>query len=328
MKHTIFTTLFIFTIIGSSLLDAQRPVLVEHFTNTWCPICASRNPSLYETIAKYPDNVVHIAYHIPVPYNQCILYQANKPDQEARMNYYNVYGSPSAFINGTNGSGSKLLDETKLTNAIASAAPLSVTVTKAPSGSPDGLSTLVNVNIKANSTVDAGNNARIFVLVAERTLDYTGPNGESTHPDVFRKFLTSNAGDVIGLPQAGNTVSMSYSYDLESGWIADQIYPIAFIQNIETKTVYAAGSSLLNSTTGVHEFMPEESLQIYPNPADNQLFLQTPMADPQSEARIFALSGQLVQTSKVHDQRIDVSNLAPGMYVLRIQDHIGRFVKR
>lgn len=327
MKHTIITTLCFFVMTGTALLDAQRPVLVEHFTNTWCPICASRNPSLYETIAKYPDDVVHIAYHIPVPYNQCILYQANKPDQEARMNYYGIFGSPSAYINGTNGSGSKLLDETKLTNAIASAAPLSVTVTNAPSGSPDGLSSLVNVNITANSTVDAGNNARIFVLIAERTLDYTGPNGESTHPDVFRRFLTSNAGDVISLPQAGNTVSMSYSYNLESGWISNQIYPIAFIQNIETKTVYAVGSSLLNSTTGVHDFAPAEALRLYPNPADNQLFVQSPIGDLQAEARVFSLSGQLIRTAKIHDQTIDVSGLASGLYVLRIQDQVGRFVK-
>ncbi|MCB0655895.1 MAG: Omp28-related outer membrane protein [Saprospiraceae bacterium] len=327
MKRTIFTTLIVL-FSALSLLEAQRLVLVEHFTNTWCPICSSKNPQLYNTIESYSNDVVHIAYHIPVPYSQCILYQANKPDQEARMNYYNIYGSPAAYINGTNGSsGNNLLDPSKLSSAIASAAPLTVNVSKAPASSPDGIGYRVDINIKANSTVDAGNNTRLFVLVAEKSLDYSAPNGETKHPDVFRKFLTSAEGDQISLPQAGNNASMSYSYTIESGWVENNIYPIAFIQNKETKTVYAAGSSLLSSTSGINEFAPADVLNVYPNPAFNELNLSAPLDHPGATARIFSISGKLIQSSGVHHQQIDISGLVPGMYLLRIEDKVGRFVK-
>nr|MBK9652878.1 hypothetical protein [Bacteroidota bacterium] len=79
--------------------NAQSPktVLVEHFTNTWCSICASKNPAMYQTLSNYPQ-VLHIAFHPSSPYPGCVFNVQNMAENDARANYYNAYGgTPKCF---------------------------------------------------------------------------------------------------------------------------------------------------------------------------------------------------------------------------------------
>ena len=81
----------------ASLLSAQastkKYLLIEHFTNSNCPPCASRNPAFYSLItqAQYADDVHHISYHPSVPYNTCVFYLANKVENNARAAVYGIF---------------------------------------------------------------------------------------------------------------------------------------------------------------------------------------------------------------------------------------------
>ncbi len=64
--------------LAFNISNAQnQSVLVEHFTNTLCSICASRNPGFYQNLQSQQD-VLHIAYHPSSPYAACVLNKQNR----------------------------------------------------------------------------------------------------------------------------------------------------------------------------------------------------------------------------------------------------------
>ena len=101
MKKT-FTLSSIAILISCQLAFSQVPqkAVVEHFTNTNCGVCSSRNPGFYTNLNAQP-NVLHLAVHPSAPYASCLLYQQNTVANNARTNYYGVFGStPRLVING------------------------------------------------------------------------------------------------------------------------------------------------------------------------------------------------------------------------------------
>jgi len=78
----------------------SQKVIAEHFTNTKCSVCASRNPGLIQNFVSNPD-VLHISIHPSSPYATCIFNQHNKTENDDRTKYYGLYGStPRLAING------------------------------------------------------------------------------------------------------------------------------------------------------------------------------------------------------------------------------------
>ncbi|NPA43384.1 MAG: T9SS type A sorting domain-containing protein [Chlorobi bacterium] len=62
--------------------------------------------------------------------------------------------------------------------------------------------------------------------------------------------------------------------------------------------------------------------RIYPNPADDVLFIEGTNARPVS-ATVFSITGNRTQ-ARFGNGRVDLSELAPGLYILRITDRDGR----
>ena len=82
------------------IAQVEQKVIIEHFTNTRCGICASRNPAFYQTLAYYPQ-ALHIAYHPSSPYSSCAFNMHNSSENDQRTYFYNIYGgTPRAVIQG------------------------------------------------------------------------------------------------------------------------------------------------------------------------------------------------------------------------------------
>ena len=80
--------------------QVPKKAVVEHFTNTNCSVCASRNPGFYTNL-NMQTGVLNLAVHPSSPYPNCLLYQQNATANDARTNYYGIYGStPRLVING------------------------------------------------------------------------------------------------------------------------------------------------------------------------------------------------------------------------------------
>ena len=96
---------FIFFTLVSLALSAQtsvkKYVLLEHFTNSKCSVCASKNPAFFTLIDQYPNDVHHVSIHPSTPYSTCVFYQSNTTENEARADFYNIPGTPRVAVNGT-----------------------------------------------------------------------------------------------------------------------------------------------------------------------------------------------------------------------------------
>ena len=61
-----------------------------------------------------------------------------------------------------------------------------------------------------------------------------------------------------------------------------------------------------------------KELSIYPNPASNEIFVRIPSNEQPSTVTLFSMSGQQFNLPLLMG-RVDVSTLASGAYVLRVQ---------
>lgn len=95
-----------------------------------------------------------------------------------------------------------------------------------------------------------------------------------------------------------------------------------------TSTDVQMNSSICN-TTSILETKNNDSSLIYPNPATNELIIQK--SDLQKAEYVFMNSiGQVLFNGKINAiiKKINVSNLNPGLYYIRISDNENVFVKK
>lgn len=301
------------TLLG---LHAQVPrnIIVEHTTNTLCGICAARNPGFYTNLAANP-NVLHLAIHPSSPYTACIFNQHNVSENDSRTNYYGIYGgTPRLVIQGdVISTGADYSSASIFSPYTGQLTEASITITQTKY-SQDSIH--VQVSVKTEASHSYGN-LRLFVALAEDTIAYNAPNGETEHYDVFRKALTAVTGDVITLPATiGDSLLFEFTQPAHIDWNFDRIYTVAILQDESTKDVIQSNvafpdESILMGMPG----LPEDELIIYPNPcsyvlnllaADAQLYLYDQLGN-------LVLSEAIVQRA-----RIDVSELEAGVYLLQL----------
>jgi hypothetical protein len=322
-------TLAIFTLLSQAAIGQQatRYVLLEHFTNSRCSVCASRNPAFFNTIKNYPDLVRHISIHPSIPYSSCVFYQANTADNEGRRNYYSVFSTPTVYMNGKATTGSQLITTAALDAEKGKAPVVQIVVSETTGNTRD-------VGIQLNSLEAPPTCCVKFVVaVVEKLVNYNAPNGEKEHHNVLRDFLTKPDGEEISLPVKGDNIVLNYSYTIPASWAADQVYVLAWAQNPETKEVLNAGTRF-DKTTSSTDDVAFAKLQISPNPTSQSLILQVPEMQEVS-LRIFSLDGKL--WSQQHFDQIQAGTELPvdflpsGMYLLTLESSKGslqqKFVK-
>ncbi|MEL6674313.1 MAG: Omp28-related outer membrane protein [Bacteroidota bacterium] len=240
MKYLLY--LFAALTVWTSPLQAQevpRYLFLEHFTNTHCGLCASRNPTLFTTLATVPGKVHHLAVHPSVPYSACALYNHNTTDNGARQSYYGVQFTPVTYLWGDAVyQGATLLPTATLNDSLDQSAALRIIVDELKNGANSG----VTIRVKRYGDLPSGD-VRLFVALAERTLNFSAPNGENTHHNVFRKMLPDAAGESLGSLELGEEKVFSFSFSMDSEWSADEIYALAFVQDVNSKVVINSGTS-------------------------------------------------------------------------------------
>lgn len=316
--------------LGCLFANAQntvkRYVLLEHFTNSPCSICASRNPAFYSLIQMHPQDVHHIAYHPAFPYNSCIFYQANTTENSARTSFYGINGTPRVVLNGTLvNAGSQLLPAATLNAAIPNTSPVHLQVTET-----SGTDRTATVQIFTHSTVPAGN-YKLYLAVVEKDVDYTAPvTGATEHYDVFRDMLPGTDGLPVTLAAPGGSITQTFTYSVASGWNAAQIYAVAFLQNADTKEVLNSGTKFdpLVVATGEPR---AQSISIQPNPVHETAVAY--LGDDRAEAlEVFDLGGRRVSVSfenqEVGAVSFSLREVPKGIYVVKITGRKGVYTAK
>jgi hypothetical protein len=238
---------------------------------------------------------------------------ANPIENDARTNFYNIYGgTPRLIVNGVLTNTANL--SSTLTNISTSMTNFYINATQQFITSD---SILVKVVVK-KIAADTMTQALLFVGAKQDTVNQTSGNGESIHQDVFRKGLTTMTGDMITLPTTVNDSTIyTFSYKVGLTWNANQMKSIAILQLTSTKAVInaAESSNSISIPTGIPS-ITSKRINVYPNPATSVLYIEN--SSNYNSYEIINYKGSLVAKGNLEKTSIPISHLSNGFYILKV----------
>lgn len=308
--------------------EVPKKILVEHFTNTRCSVCAVRNPGFYTALNQKP-NVLHVAYHPSSPYSNCLFSTQNKAENDERTRFYQIYGStPRFIINGEERSSNAVQNTSVYSTFENETTPISVNIGLLPSGMD---SIKVNVVVSAIASHNL-TNLTLYVPLVEETVNYSAPNGEGTHHDVFRKSFTGINPIPFAAP-AHNGTPYTYKATIVKNnlWNLDKLYALAIVHTSNKTIVQTEASALFDKNVVLstdQEITSHPLFVISPNPANDMLFINSDKATTISHLNIYDISGKIIikLTDVNINNGIDISTLTKGTYLARIYQDDGKHV--
>lgn len=305
----IFTLLLLFlSFRGQS--QSHTP-LVEHFTNSRCPACAAQNGEFYRKLDKYSGQVNPITYYIAVPYRTCELYLASKSGSDARQLLYNIVGTPSAQIDGY----SKMQFPTDMAYLDAIRLPAEFSIVFLESSTQK-----ITIKITSLKNIDTTTSLKLFVALTEKNVSYNAPNGETNHPNVFRKFAEDNGTSIV-FPSGtvvGDAVVKTFDFSYGTQWIPNDFNYTAFIQSPLSQQVFESMRTEISNVvaTGVQNKM-SLAVDIYPVPAVDRInFL---IKQPLECLILRNLTGEIIKSWPKNNLIVSdilTYELTPGIYFL------------
>lgn len=311
MKN-IFTGLFLFFAI-TMVAQVQKNVVVEHFTNTRCGICSSRNPGLFSNLNNNP-NVIHLSIHPSSPYSSCVFNQHNVTENDGRTNYYGIYGgTPRIVIQGmVQSAATNFATPTLFSSQAGQTSPFTVRTDVQIAGGQATVNVVVKTEAMHNySTLE------LFTALAEDTIFYNAPNGENTHYNVFRESVFEVDGKTITpATMVGDSVIFTETVMVSNDWDINRILGISLLQDSGTKEVVQASTSRNQVFTSTEDFAITP-FQLYS--ANNQLIFRADEAGTY-QIQVFDLQGTLLRQLNSNGQNEwTFDNLVTGAYLVRVQ---------
>jgi hypothetical protein len=314
----IYLILLLFISTSLTAQQVDKTIIVEHFTNTYCSICANKNPGFYSNLNNFP-NILHIAYHPSVPYDECPFNQHNVTENDERTKYYNIFnGTPRLVIQGEvistsqNYSSSTLFDPyTGATSSFSINSVLEQNVTKD--------SVILNLSVKKEDASSL-TSLNLYAAIVEETINFNAQNGESVHHDVFRKSFVGSDPISIALPTTvGEAKTLRYALKYNNDWEGTELKAISILQH-DDKTLEQA-----NASNKIADFMLDINKEntkavAIPTLFNNRLTLLLDSSQV-LDIKMYDLFGKLAFETKTVNSVVNLSsaNLSQGMYILIVK---------
>ena len=315
--HTVWTALSGDLVKGNDTLQgftygyySPRNVMTEMFTATSCPPCVAANDSMNQIFADLQDSMVLVRYHVWWPTNNDPFYLNlldDTMDIRQRRNYYGLNFVPYAIVGGLLVSGSTSSDfrSSILKLCQDAVSPLTLVL----SGTYDSTAKSGQIIATLNSTgriIDS--DLRLFYMIIQDSILYTGTNGDPIHHQVYRQVLPTMDGRSIAI-NMGETLRDSATFSIPTTgyappYVEEDCQVIAFLQSNTTKNIWqSARIPLLSLLTGV-EGEPNKGptvrtslLPCYPNPASGDVRLSYNLAtEGQVRLAIYDVMGRRVKS--------------------------------
>lgn len=262
MKYRLLTYIILLAALFSSEAHSasKRMILIEETTNAFSESAATRNPVFQEYITDRLNEFVPLVYHIGSPSDQDPMYAANPSMNDCRKEYYNIFSPPLAILNGFY----KVLPnktneiEEFAENVRGQISPIEIEIIETKNGSQ----TNVSVFVKTDSAL-SGVALRVAATeIKHEYSDIPGGNGETIFPYIARKMLPDCEGTAFSIA-AGESRQFDFSFSVDSKWIAENMYIVAFVQDDWTFEVLQAASTI--KETRIEVKAERKYLRIDPN---------------------------------------------------------------
>lgn len=332
MKQTLLTILACASFSTGYTQQVPQAIVVEHFTNSHCGVCAGRNPGMFNTLATLPD-VIHVAYYPSAPYSGCQINQMAKSENDARTNFYGIYGStPRIVVQGSPVNPStNYADANLYTQHQGKFTSFAMNMSAWQSSATTASISLTIKKVDTSSLTDV----KLYGVLVQDTLYFTALNGENYHYNLLRTPIWDASARSITLPtNVGDSIVMTQTVNINSSWgDASRLYSVAILQQDNKQLIQATRSNKLQHPTGTNNITGVNNIDIYPNPANDQLTINGLNNTP-TTITIMNVNGSVINqiSSNTATQQIDVSALSKGLYIIKIsskeQTITERFIKQ
>jgi hypothetical protein len=312
-----------------------RKVLVEEFTQASCYPCGQENPAFDSTLLPNLHNwkIASIKYHASWPgYDP--MYNDNPGVPDSRVEYYGVSGIPCGLMDGVfiNDYNSTWIGDPSYFYqgdldyefSIPSIFDINVSDSTLLNGK--------NVSVTVTAKTDIPfSGFHLFAVVIEDSLDYgfaPGTNGEMDFYQVARLMLPDSNGQLLPIMSNNQSITYNYSYPFSPAFLdVNELKTVVFIQNDATRKIYQTEvHSPYSNPLGVTENQGNSQLSIFPNPSRNSIFISSDgMKGEEIKWSVLnmigetVLSGSSENNSSSFQKQIDISNLASGIYFLKLE---------
>jgi hypothetical protein len=336
-------------------VTAQRRVLLEHYTSSWCGECPNAHLIASQIAADHPDRVI-LAYH-----HSSVDPMAN-PHSTAWKDEFLIFGTPLGVINRTPPApAGPIYASTGQWGSLVEAQLeepdyLDLNIHFEPQAATGNLS--FEVSIELLQELPGPGALRLSVMVVEDSIRSAAPgyqqsnyyNEVAGHPlfgqggsiqmypfmNVVRDIVDETWGSSAGLPdqpETGEIYSWEGHFDLSDNWDPKHLRLIAVAtlhdgEDIRSRPVLDAraidiGDLLLTSTS--REAEPLLRFQAFPNPAQHYVELHFPKDE--YELRLFDTQGKLIHATRVSGEShtINTMTVPKGIYSLVLISTAGQF---
>jgi len=233
-----FLIVFGYQISQGQNSEAQRMVLIEHFTQASCGYCPSWNAAYNALIAANPGKVQILRYQVSWPgYDP--MNQHNPGEVATRVTFYGVSGVPSSRLDGANVG---QVNQSSLDARYAVPSPFTINLTHRLSTNYDSI--YVTMVITATENILAGLRAQIAVIEKHIHFAYPpGSNGETDFYNVMKKMIPNANGTTMPAMTTGQTFTVTGGWKLKNVYDIDELAVIGFIQDIGNRDVKQASYS-------------------------------------------------------------------------------------
>ena len=309
--------------IRTFIKSIARTLMIEHFSSSTCQPCVSVDNDMTTltennegkfTYVKYPWNYPGIGdkYYIK--------------DCSVRGAYYGVDGVPSIIFDGT--TTTKQPKQSNFDNSYANPAYIKIV----------GGYEIEDKNIIVKATItpyiDIAD-VKVFMTVNEKTTTgNVGSNGLTEFHHVLMCMLTGSEGLDTSF-YAGERQQYEFVYDMSTTNVEEMqdLEVAVWIQSYVTKEVHTSATlteGFKEDNEDIDNITEEQisSVQVYPNPVNDRLYIETQTLIQSIE--IYDIYGRRQQLSAISCQSsvIDVENLKSGIYFVKINTEKGNIVKR
>ncbi len=237
MFKRVWVTAGIILLSSSFSYSAQRIIVAEEFTATWCTYCPGAARGLDELYERVYDSVVVIAYHSST---SDPFYTS---ESAQRASYYNLSGYPTTWFDGilsevggvhTGTMFPFYLRDFNQRKIIPS--DLNITVTS----NYDSVSNTGTVTAVIQNTSSSNITGTLHFVIVENNIPYNW-QGMTELDFVVRDMLPNANGESVTIP-ANDTIIRSRNYTINSSWKEKDCHIVVFVQ-ASNKEIYQGGET-------------------------------------------------------------------------------------
>ncbi len=306
---------------------AWKKPLYEVFTSSTCGPCTGVNEHLDALFEENAGEYSLIKHQMdwPAPGDPYFNEQSN-----FRKDYYGVTGIPDMYENGTNIPGAIVYSQFDMNEISLDVSKLVILIDEENTVITGDGTVSIHATLEAMQDYAAG--LKLYTVVVEKTTyGNTGNNGETEFHNVMMVTLPGAEGETLGPITAGETLSISETYDMTATFMeeATDLAVVIFVQDDTDKALVQSEMKDIGMFVGLEEASAARGqITVFPNPARSQVIIESPGTI--QRIRVFNANNE-----KVHDREANASSLRlstqafpPGVYVVLVETAGGTFAEK